>query len=285
MSTSAAKPIYTLHIISDATGTLARHVINAVLTQFPDLNVKQIYHVFQNRREEVEKTIGMLRRKNHLVFFALLDPECKQLIHDACVRLKIPHYDITGSIVQFICDHTRTSPVNQLARLHQTDAGYFQRIAAMEFTAQHDDSRGLQTLDHADLVIVGLSRVSKSPSCIYLGSLGFKAANVSVTPQTGFPPELAKVRKKTIAFTLQPKLLHDIRTARFKSYRDKAGRHEMDGLAYYDLRSVVEEVVWAEREFRKRGYPILDITNMTVEEVAANVLRILGTRRKDLAYH
>lgn len=278
------KPLYTLHIISDATGTLARHVINAVLTQFPDLNVKQIYHVFQNRKDEVEKTIRTFKRRNHLVFFALLDPECKQLIHDACVQRKIPHYDLTGSIVQFISDHTRTSPVNELARLHQTDTGYFQRIAAMEFTAQHDDSRGLHTLDQAELVIVGLSRVSKSPSSIYLGSLGFKVANVSITPQTGFPAELNKVKKKTIAFTLQPKRLHDIRRARFKDYRQHA-EGQMEDLAYYNLRAVVEEVVWAEREYRRRGYPLLDITNMTVEEVAANVLRVLGTRRKDLAYH
>jgi [pyruvate, water dikinase]-phosphate phosphotransferase / [pyruvate, water dikinase] kinase len=277
--------VYTLHIISDATGTLARHVINAVLTQFPDVRVRQIYHVFQDREDEVERTIQTFRKTHHLVFFALLDPACKQLIHEACVRMKIPHYDLTGSLVQFLSDHTHTSPVNELARLHQTDSGYFQRIAAMEFTAQHDDSRGLGTLDQADVVIVGLSRVSKSPSSIYLGSLGFKVANVSIAPQTGFPAELDKVKKKIIAFTLQPKRLHDIRVARFKDYRERAAAHQMDDLPYYNLRAVVEEVVWAERECRKRGYPILDITNMTVEEVAANLLRVLGTRRKDLKYH
>lgn len=282
---TARAPVYTLHIISDATGTLARHMINAVLTQFPQLNVKEIFHIFKNRKDEIEKTIQTFKRRNHLVFFALLDPECKQAIHDACSAMKVPHYDLTGSLVQFISDHTGVLPVNELSRLHQTDSGYFQRIAAMEYTARHDDSRGLDTLDQADVVIVGLSRVSKSPSSIYLGSLGYKVANVSITPQTGFPEELDKVKKKAIAFTLQPKRLHEIRHARLKDYRKFAMHSEMEEMPYDNLRTVIEEVVWAEREFRKRGYPILEITNLTVEEVAANVLRVLGTKRKDVRYH
>jgi [pyruvate, water dikinase]-phosphate phosphotransferase / [pyruvate, water dikinase] kinase len=276
---------YTLHLISDATGTLARHMISAVLTQFPQLNVKQIYHVFNSRKDEIERTIAAFRHRNHLVFFALLDPEAKQTIHKACVERKIPHYDLTGSLVQFISDHTGTQPVNQLSRLHQTDSGYFHRIAAMEFTAQHDDGRGLATLGQADLVIVGLSRVSKSPSSIYMGSLGFKVANVSITRETGFPPELDAVKKKIIAFTLQPRRLHEIRHKRLRSYQKFAAEHNLADLSYYNLRSVVEEVVFAETEYRKRGYPVLDITSMTVEEIAANVLRILGTNRRDLSYH
>lgn len=281
---AATKPAYTLHLVSDATGTLASHMINAVLTQFPDLRVKQVYHVFQNRPDEIEHTIDSFKHRNHLVFFALLDPEAKRRIHEACVESHIPHYDLTGSLVQFICDHTRTNPVNELSRLHQTDAGYFQRIAAMEFTAQHDDSRGLQTIGNADVVIVGLSRVSKSPSSIYLGALGFRVANVSITRETGFPPELDQVRRKTIAFTVQPRLLHQIRHKRLSGYRKKDAQQRLEGLPYFNLRSVIREVMYAEAEYRKRGYPILDITNLTVEEIAANVLRLLGTNRKDLAY-
>ncbi len=284
---SRREPTYTIHLISDATGTLARHVVNAVLTQFPRLRVRQLFHVFQNRRDEVEKTIRTFRRRHHLVFFALLDPECKQLIHDACVRMRIPHLDLTGSIVQFISDHTRTRPANELARLHQTDAGYFQRVAAMDFTARHDDGRGLDSLAQADIVIVGVSRVSKSPSAIYLSSLGYKVANVSITPETGFPRELARVRAKTVAFTIQPRRLQEIRQKRLSAYQQAAALQGLPGLSdasYCDLRSVVREVAHADAEYRKRGYPILDVTNLTVEEVAASVLRMLGTHRKDLSY-
>ncbi|MCU0242884.1 MAG: kinase/pyrophosphorylase [Vicinamibacteria bacterium] len=278
-------PTYTLHLISDATGTLARHVINAVLTQFPALKVRQVYHVFQNRKDEVEKTIRAFKRRHHLVFFALIDPECKQLIHETCVRMKIPHFDLTGSIVQFISDHTHTRPANELARLHQTDAGYFQRVSAMDYTARHDDSRGLETLHQADIVIVGPSRVSKSPSSIYLSSLGYKVANVSIAPEIPIPKELGRVRRKIVAFTIQPKLLQQIRQKRVKELADRAFLAQAEGWSYCDLPSVVREVVWAESEYRRRGYPILDVTDLTIEEIAATVLRLLGTQRKDLAYH
>jgi regulator of PEP synthase PpsR (kinase-PPPase family) len=281
------QPTYTIHLISDATGTLARHVVNAVLTQFPRLRVRQLFHVFQNRRDEVEKTIRTFKRRHHLVFFALLDPECRQLIHDACTRMRIPHLDLTESIVHFISDNTHTRPAYEVGRLHQTDAGYFQRVAAMDFSARHDDSRGLDTLAEADIVIVGVSRVSKSPSSMYLGSMGYKVANVSITPETGFPKELARVRGKAVALTIQPKRLQEIRQKRLSGYERQAalkGLEDVMGSSYSDLRSVVREVAHAEAEYRRRGYPILDVTNLTVEEVAATVLRLLGTHRRDLAY-
>jgi regulator of PEP synthase PpsR (kinase-PPPase family) len=283
----STRPTYTIHLISDATGTLARHVVNAVLTQFPRLHVRQLFHVFQNRKDEVEKTIRTFKRRNHLVFFALLDPECRQLIHDACTRLRIPHLDLTESIVHFIADNTRTRPAYEVGRLHRTDTGYFQRVAAMDYTARHDDSRGLDTLAEADIVIVGVSRVSKSPSSMYLSSMGYKVANVSITPETGFPRELARVRAKTVAFTIQPRRLQEIRQKRLGAYERQAALMGLEGVmdsSYSDLRSVVREVAHAEAEYRRRGYPILDVTNLTVEEVAATVLRLLGTHRRDLAY-
>ena len=276
---------YTLHIISDATGTLARSVISAVLTQFPDLQAKQIYHVFTQGREDVERVIQSLGKRNNLVFYALLDPEAKQAINVACVTRKIPHHDLTGALVQFISDHTGVLPVNNLGRLHQADLDYIERLEAMKFTAQHDDSLRLDTLDQADMVIVGLSRLSKSPTAMYMGSLGYKVANVSIAPETGFPAQLDAVRKRIVAFTIQPKLLHDIRLKRLKGYHAPSPAGGLTALKYVDQRAVIREVMDAEREYARRGYPILDITSMTIEEITANVLRLLGTKRKNMAYH
>ena len=276
---------YTLHIISDATGTLARSVISAVLTQFPDLQAKQIYHVFTQGREDVERVIQSLGKRNNLVFYALLDPEAKQAINVACVTRKIPHHDLTGALVQFISDHTGVLPVNNLGRLHQADVDYIERLEAMKFTAQHDDSLRLDTLDQADMVIVGLSRLSKSPTAMYMGSLGYKVANVSIAPETGFPAQLDAVRKRIVAFTIQPKLLRDIRLKRLKGYHVPSPAGGPTDLKYVDQRAVIREVMDAEREYARRGYPILDITSMTIEEITANVLRLLGTKRKNMAYH
>ena len=284
MRKKTKKAPYTLHIVSDATGALANHMINAVLTQFPDLETRQVYHIFNNRKDEIEKTIRAFKPRNTLVFYALLDEDSKQAIHVACVRMKIPHYDLTNSLVQFIMDHTGVLPVNDLSRLHRTDAGYLGRLEAMKFAAQHDDGQRLESLGEADIVIVGLSRLSKTPTAMYMGSLGVKVANVPITCETGFPRELNKVRKKIVALTIQPHLLSEIRGNRFTQYRERLGEGDAALFRYCNVRSVAEEIQYAEGEYKKRGYPVIDITRMTVEEIAASILRVRGPRRVDLMY-
>ena len=277
---------FTIHLVSDATGNLASHMVNTVLTQFPHLKMRKIYHNFQDDATDVQKTIRVLRRRsNHMVLHALTNPETKTALRHACTERGIPHFDLTGSLVQFISDHARQAPVNEKSRLHQTDAGYFQRIDAMEFTAQHDDSQRLDTLHQADIVIVGLSRVSKSPTSTFLGSMGWKVANVSIAKETGFPSELKRVQQKTVALTLRPRDLYQIRQNRFSRYSQEIEKKGAADLPYYNLRSIVSEVVFAEREFKKRGYPIIDTTQQTVEETAALTLRALDLKRKDFEYH
>lgn len=285
MATRKAKPPrITLHIVSDATGTLARHLISTVLTQFPGLNLQQVYHTFVEDDEDIQKVVKQLRRTRNLVLFGLVNSDHKTLLSEACDRMNIPSFDLTGSLVQFIADHTSTAPVNELSRLHETDAGYFKRIDAMEFTAQHDDSRRIESIHQADIVIVGLSRVSKSPTATYLGAMGYKVANVSISQQTGFPEELDRVKGKTVAFTVMPKQLQETRARRFDKFKEEIEAGGLEDLSYYDMRSVVREVVFAEREYRKRGYPILTITGKTVEELAVIVLRELNIKRQDIVY-
>jgi len=142
----------------------------------------------------------------------------------------------------------------------------------MEFTLEHDDSLGLSTLGETDVVIVGVSRVSKSPTALYLGSRGYKVANVSISPQAGFPKVLAKIsKKKIVAFTTQPKRLHEIRV-------ERARRMGAAGTDYDDLDKIIEEVMAAEAEYRARGYPIIDVTNLTIEQTAAWILDALKLR-------
>ncbi len=281
---SSAKPSVVLHVVSDATGNLAGHMIQAVITQFPDVVFRIIRHVFQSSPDKLRETVDAMKGSNHLVMHALLDPELKKLMHDLCREKRMDAFDLTGSLVQFIADHTHTAPLNELARLHHTGEGYFRRISAMEFTAQHDDNRRIDTIGEADIVLVGLSRVSKSPTSTWLGSMGYKVANVAIARETGFPPELDAVRKQTVALTMRPKALCEIRCRRFEGFRERIDDAKLVDLPYYNLRDVVSEVSWAEKEYRKRGYPILDITDRTVEEVAVLVLAEMNLEDHDVLY-
>ena len=280
----ARKRKVTLHVVSDATGNLASHMIHAVITQFPQVEFTLKYHVFQKGPEQLTSTLKALRGANHLVLHALLDPEMKRLTHEICRTKQLDDFDLTGSLVQFIADHTTCSPANELARLHHTDEGYFRRIRAMEFTAQHDDNRRLETISEADIVIVGLSRVSKSPTSTWLGSKGYKVANVALAIETGFPDVLESVREKTVAFTARPKDLYETRKRRFEQFTDAIQSQDLSELPYTDLRAVVHEVAWAESQYRKRKYPIVDITRQTVEELAVKVLTVLKLDVDDMLY-
>jgi len=142
----------------------------------------------------------------------------------------------------------------------------------MEFALEHDDSLGLQSLDQADIVIVGVSRVHKTPTTLYLGSRGYKAANVSIAPETGFPAQLSRIsKKKVVAFTTQPKRLQEIRA-------DRAEHAGMKGTPYDDLGSVIREVMNAEAEYRRRGYAIIDVTGLTIEQTVARIFQTLSLR-------
>jgi len=269
---SPAADTYFLHIITASGGTLMGDMLSTLLTQFPGVAFRKVHHPFCDTREKVEEALAGIDGRRALVVHALADPRSKAAVRRARVTLRIPHHDLTGPLVHFIADQVGVLPANDVTRLHATDESYFRRIAAMEFAMEHDDGLGLDQLDEAEIVIVGLSRVSKSPTSMFLASKGYKTANVSISPETGFPAELAKVKKKIIALTVQPKRLQEIRAARFGEI--------MRGTSYSNLPDIIREVMEAEAEYHKRRYPVLDITELTVEQTAAKVLETLGIERR-----
>jgi len=277
MAKKAAKaPIFTLHVLSDATGNLASHMTHSVLTQFPPDRFRFSYHLFIRNPEDLQHSLKGLHGPRDLVLHRLLRPELKQQLLDLCREHQLPEYDLTGGLKDFLAAHSGCEPYNDPERLHPVDEQYFRRIQAMEFTAQHDDNRRLESIDEADIVIVGLSRVSKSPTSTWLGSLGYKTANVAIAPETGFPAELDKLPPgRVAAFTTRPRDLFQIRRRRFSGFSKKIDQKELEQLPYYDLRSIVSEVSWAEKEYRARSYPIFDISGQTVEEVATRVITTL----------
>lgn len=266
---TAATNCYTMHLIAAATGELLSGLAAVAVSQFPDINFDVVSHPLHDDLEKLQTTLARLNGERNIVLHALADPAAKELVRNTCVVKRIRHFDATGSLFLFLADAVGMVPKNDVSRLHRFDAAYGRRIEAMEFTLAHDDGLGLDTLREADIVIVGVSRVSKSPTALYLGSRGFKVANVSIAPETGFPPQLAKIsKKKIIAFTTQPRRLHEIRS-------ERAARMGSTGTDYDRLEPIIAELMAAEAEFRKRGYAILDVTHLTIEQTAAHILEKL----------
>ena len=271
-SARPAAKTYTVHLIAAAAGELLNGLASVAMSQFPEINFKVVSHPLQNTMEKLEATLAELSGERRIVVHALADEAAKLLVRNTCVVRHIPHFDATGRLVSFFSDCVGKLPQNDVSRLHQLDSAYQRRIEAMEFALEHDDGLGLQSLREADIVIVGVSRVSKTPTTLYLGSRGYKAANVSISPETGIPPELSKIsKKKVVAFTTQPKRLHDIRTGRARSMG-------LEGTSYDDLGSIIRELMAAEAEYRRRGYPIIDVTDLTIEQTVARIFETLKLR-------
>jgi regulator of PEP synthase PpsR (kinase-PPPase family) len=259
----------TLHLIAGATGDLLHRLVSVGATQFSGVEFELVSHPMKDDLKKLQQALDRLTGRRPVVIHALPEDKAKQLVRSVCVAQRIPHFDATGPLLNFLADCVGSLPDNDLSRLHRFDATYQKRIEAMEFALEHDDSLGLATLQEADIVIVGVSRVSKSPTTLYLSSRGFKVANVSISPQTGFPELLSQIdQKKIVAFTTQPKRLQAIRSERLK----RAGVASSE---YDDLRAVIREVMDAEGEYRARGYNVIDVTDLTIEQTAAKILEKL----------
>jgi regulator of PEP synthase PpsR (kinase-PPPase family) len=263
---------WTLHIVSDSSGHLAGHLTRTILMGFADPRTDRKFHVFQRTPEMIRETINAIGRGRHLLVHAVAGADLKKAAESACSDLEIPCLDLTGPFVTFLAEHTGATPTVDAAHLHQTTDHYFRRVEAIEFTAEHDDGRNLATIHQADVVVIGLSRVSKSPTSYLLGSMGLRTANVSIVREVGFPSELNRVKRRTVALTMQPRLLSDIR-------RRRLAQSGIAGSDYCDIQEVIREVMWAEEAYRERGYPVLDTTGRTIEEITAEICKVLGLRR------
>lgn len=260
---------YTIHLVSTSTGDLLHRLASIAATQFSGVDFTLVSHRLKTDLELLEQSLASIEGDNAIVIHAVADAAAKQVVRSTCVRRGIPHFDATGPLMDFLADCVGVLPDNDVARLHRVDARYQRRIEAMEYTIQHDDGLGLDTLAEADIILVGISRVSKSPTSLYLGSRGYKTANVSITPQTGFPKQLTGLKKRIVALTMTPQRLMEIRAERMAEFGTP-------GTSYENRQDVIREVVEAEAVYRKRKYPIVEVTQLTIEQTAAKSLDALG---------
>jgi len=207
--------------------------------------------------------------KGGTIFHAVASAELKREIETLSRKRKIPCCDVTGPVAKFLETATGIQASASVKPLHRVDSGYLGRMEALEFAMQHDDSRRIENLGKADVILVGISRVSKSPTALFLAYRGFRVSNISIVPSEGLPQALDQHRgKNVVALTLQPKKLFEIRKRRFSNW-------QVENMAYDEQRSVIREVMEAEKIYRKKHWPMIDTTELAVEETSTKVLKAL----------
>ena len=258
-----------IYVLSDSTGNLPRHMLTALLTQFPHDAFSVRSRNFLQTEAKLGEALDEITRTPGIVFHALVSDKAKRLVEQHCRKIKAPCCDLTGGFVEFLSKQSGIEPQQNPHRLHNLDEAYRQRIKALEFALEHDDGLGLDTLHEADIVLAGVSRTSKTPTSIYLAQQGFRVGNVSLALGLAPPKQLLSLPAgKVVGLVIDPNTLAEIRTRRQTEWG-------MSGTSYNNPDHVAQEILWSRRLFGQQGWPVLNVTDQAVEETAAKILHSL----------
>ena len=256
--------------VSDGTGATCELVIKAALTQFSGVTVhlERIPNVLTV--EQVEAVFEKAVALNGIVIFTMVSPKLREKVLERSQAMGVSAIDVLGPLLLRLTDLLEISPLSQPGLMRHLDDHYFKRIAAMDFTVKHDDGLGGH-LDEAEIVLVGVSRASKTPTSVYLAYRGWKVANVPVVVDVPMPEALTRVdQRKIVGLSLDPSVLRDIRSYR----RRNMGDAPLD--AYTSLADIRQEIAYAQVIFKRHGWPAIDVTHKSIEEIATDVMRIVG---------
>jgi regulator of PEP synthase PpsR (kinase-PPPase family) len=273
---SAEREPVELHIVSDSTGETAARLVQALEAQFPDQPFVEIRHPRVENVDDLQIAVQQARGRPAVMVYTLVEPELREVMRQLCRRSRVHYCDLLGHPIDSISRVAGVAARMQPGVRAPLDATYFKRIEAIEFAVKYDDGVG-RGLDEADIVLVGVSRTSKTPLSIYLGYLGYKAANIPVVRGIQLPPELFEIdRSKIVGLTIEAERLVDIRTARVRSMGAPRGR-------YAELEEIYKELDEASALHRRLRCPVIDVTELSVEETAMRIIRLVEQRRRAAA--
>jgi regulator of PEP synthase PpsR (kinase-PPPase family) len=268
---STAAPIE-IHVVSDATGETATRVVMAVERQFPELEFEVVRHPRITCAEDLQLAATRARGRRAVVVYTLFDVSYREAMRGLCRRYRLHSCDLLGHPIDAVARVSGLPPKGEPGAQPVLDTSYFKRIEAIEFAVQADDGAGARRLTEADIVLVGVSRTSKTPLSIYLGYLGYRAANVPIVLGIEPPAELWEVdRARVVGVTLQPELLAEIRQRRVRQMRGSTR-------SYAELAEIYEELEHAEAIHRRLGCPVIEVSTLAIEETAYRIIRLVEQR-------
>ena len=261
---------YHLHLVSDATGETVNSVARACLVQFKD--VEPIEHVWTliRTKGQIEKVLRGIAENPGPVIFTMVKYELRAALVDGCRELGVPSVSVLDPVMHSLAGYFGLEVQGLPGLQHALDDGYYARIEAMNYSLSHDDGQMARDLNEADVIICGVSRTSKTPTCIYLANRGIKAANVPIVPGCPIPEELmASTRPLIVGLTKDHMRLVQVRKNRLQLLAQ-----EDEVTDYVDPTVVREEVAFARRLFAQHGWPVIDVTRRSIEETAASILTL-----------
>ena len=266
-----------LHLVSDATGETLITVARAAAAQYANVSpVEHLYPMVRSKKQLDHALTEITEFLLGLVLYTLLEEDLIQSLEKKCRELGLPCMSVLGPVLRLFQSYLGAETIHRAGAQHVLNAEYFQRIDALNFTMLHDDGQHAEGLEDADVVLVGVSRTSKTPTSIYLANRGVKTGNVPLVPGVPLAPAVEKLaRPLVVGLYASPERIVQIRENRLlglKAHRDDD--------QYIDKTAVAEEVSFSRRLCAKHNWPTIDVTRRSIEETAAAVMRLLSERRR-----
>ncbi len=261
-----------VHLVSDSTGETLNAMARAVCARFENvLPIEHIYALVRSRRQ-LDRALGDIEESPGVVIHTIVDQELRSALEEGCRRLDMTCIPALDPLVSALSRYLGASISSRVGAQHALDNDYFNRMDALNYAIGHDDGQGGQDLDQADVVLVGVSRTSKTPTCIYLAHRGVRAANVPLVPGRPPPEKLLNLKGAlVVGLTVSPDRLIQIRRNRLLSLKENRES------TYIDTDAVRDEIVHARRLYERQGWPVIDVTRRSVEETAAAVMNLLNS--------
>jgi [pyruvate, water dikinase]-phosphate phosphotransferase / [pyruvate, water dikinase] kinase len=262
-----------LHVVSDSTGETAAKFARAVEDQFPDLSFDVIRHPRIMSVDDVQLAGARARGRRAVVLYTIVEPKYREAMRAACKRYRLHYCDLLGHPIDAVARVSGMPARMEPGPRPVLDSAYFKRMAAIEFAVRFDDGVAAYGLDGAEIILVGVSRSSKTPLSIYLGYLGYKAANVPIVRGIEPPRELWEVEPaKVVGLTIDAEALHGIRSERVRNMGSSKR-------AYAELVEIYDELEQAEAVHRRLGCPVIEVSNLAIEETAHRIIRLVEQRK------
>ena len=262
-----------LHLVSDSTGETVSSVARASLVQFDGIEAEEHIWSLVRSKGQLERVLAGIDAHPGVVMYTLMDKHLRDQLKGECLKRNLPCIPVLASTVAELANYLGQESTELVGKQHELNEEYFSRVEAINYALAHDDGQATWELEDADIVLVGVSRTSKSPTCIYLAFRGYKAANVPFVSGCPLPDNLESLTKPLIVgLTITTDRLIQIRKTRLQSLNEDKDTN------YVDLDQVEKEILESRKLFRKHHWPTIDVTRRSVEETAATIIQIFQDR-------
>jgi len=263
----------TVYVVSDSVGETAELVVKAVSAQFSNCHVNVLRQSYIETEEDVDAVLELARQSSCLIAYTIVIPQLKKYLDQKAKELGISAVDLLNPLMQAFMKTFDLEPNYKPKLLRQLDDDYFRRVEAIEFSVKYDDGRDPRGVTKADIVLIGVSRTSKTPLSMYLAHQGFKVANVPLVPEIAPPEEIFRIpRGNCVGLIISPDKLNEIRKERLKAMGLRSEAN------YASFERILEELDYAEKIMKRVGCPVINVANKAVEETASLIVDILKKR-------